>query len=303
MRLFNWFKRRPEQPQDTFQEAAADPEVQAAIEQFQRMAEMPANDAGHEHEFTEGIAIQVGAWVRIRLPNCPSFVGYTYFDRQAGFSAKGGPQNDADIGDAPPMTVRLEPMEWQWRELADKEIVELRLPQTPSWVEEFYGPQPPRGMRWGEWRQHPKIQGRFHPDFPDDIQVLIHDGGPRLSQNPGELAWARVFGRNGEVFRAILLNQPHKLTSKRQGDDLQFIVPDGSKHPLQVTQKYLMERRDWIIHPCSKCGLSELFDAPSDLMRVVFPTMPEDTTQMFTSFCPLCGGVQSVQSKKVGREQ
>jgi hypothetical protein len=65
-----------------------------------------------------------------------------------------------------------------------------------------------------------------------------------------------------------------------------------------VTDKYLRERGDWIIHPCRKCGFSELFDAPSDLIRVVFPNTPPDAQMsMFTAFCPLCGGVQGVASR------
>jgi hypothetical protein len=43
-----------------------------------------------------------------------------------------------------------------------------------------------------------------------------------------------------------------------------------------------------------------LFDAPSDLIRVVFPHMPADAQMsMFTAFCPLCGGVQGVKSRAV----
>jgi len=38
-----------------------------------------------------------------------------------------------------------------------------------------------------------------------------------------------------------------------------------------------------------------LFDAPSDLVRVIFPNLPDGAVPaMFTSFCPLCGGVQVV---------
>jgi hypothetical protein len=63
-----------------------------------------------------------------------------------------------------------------------------------------------------------------------------------------------------------------------------------------VTDKYLHERPAWTIHPCQNCGFSELFDAPSDLIRVVFPNIPPGAVmQSFTSFCPLCGGVQAIE--------
>lgn len=92
-----------------------------------------------------------------------------------------------------------------------------------------------------------------------------------------------------------MLNQPHQLKSITQGSEIKFTAPAGD-HLLMVTDKYLLERADWIIQPCDKCGLDELFDAPSDLMRVIFPGIPAGAkTQMFTSFCGLCGGVQVVQ--------
>ncbi len=43
-----------------------------------------------------------------------------------------------------------------------------------------------------------------------------------------------------------------------------------------VAERYLRERGDWIAEPCEKCGLDELFDAPSDLARATFPNAPPD---------------------------
>ena len=53
------------------------------------------------------------------------------------------------------------------------------------------------------------------------------------------------------------------------------------------------------IHECDKFVLSELFDAPSDLVRVIFPKLPPDADlEAFTSFCGFCGGVQVIESFK-----
>ena len=146
--------------------------------------------------------------------------------------------------------------------------------------------------------EHPKLRGRFLPDHPDDLQVFVHDGGPRITRIPAEAVWVTVTGIDGDVFRGRLLNQPHNLRSVRQGNEIKFVVADGAEFPVMVTDKYLREREAWVIHPCRKCGLSELFDAPSDLTRVVFPnTPPGAEVSMFTSFCPLCGGVQGVESR------
>ena len=149
-----------------------------------------------------------------------------------------------------------------------------------------------------EWQNHPKLKDKLHPEYSDDVQVLVHDGGPRLTDHRPELVWVRVTACAGSVFKGTVLNRPQQLTSIQEGSDITFLVPDGGQHPLMVTGKYLQERPDWIVHPCQQCGLTDLFDPPSDLMRVVFPNMPEGLImEMFTAFCGACGGVQVVQYK------
>jgi hypothetical protein len=113
------------------------------------------------------------------------------------------------------------------------------------------------------------------------------------------LVWVRVTGAEDDRFRARLLNQPHHLKTVCQGDEVYFVVADGCEHPIRVTDKYLRERPQWDIIPCRQCGLSELFDAPSDLIRVVFPNTPAGATMnMFTARCPLCGGFLGVKSRE-----
>lgn len=149
-----------------------------------------------------------------------------------------------------------------------------------------------------EWREHPKLKGRFLPEHPDDLQVIVHDGGPRITRSTPEAVWVRITRIDGDVFAGRVLNHPDNLSSVREGSEIKFVMPDGSEYPVMVTDRYLRERAEWIIHPCSKCGMSELFDAPSDLMRAVFPNLPPGSAMsMFTAFCPLCGGVQGVESK------
>ena len=149
-----------------------------------------------------------------------------------------------------------------------------------------------------EWRGHPHLVGRFHPDYPDDVQVIVHDGGPRITTHKPELIWVRITGCAGNMFTGRILNVPTQLTSVQQNQEIQFWVPSGSKNPVLVTTQYLAERGDWTILPCDKCGFSELFDAPSDLIRIIFPNQTKNSSmEMFTSFCPLCGGVQVVEHK------
>ncbi len=148
------------------------------------------------------------------------------------------------------------------------------------------------------WRADARLRGRFHPEYPDDLQVLVHDGGPRITDRAPEVVWVRVSGSEGDAFLGRVLNQPVGLTGVREGDVIRFVACAGAPHPVMVTGKYLRERPDWEIIPCNRCGFDELFDAPSDLMRIVFPDAPQDAVmEMFTSFCPLCGGAQVIQAR------
>ncbi len=149
------------------------------------------------------------------------------------------------------------------------------------------------------WRNHSKLKGQFLAEHPDDLQVIVHDGGPRITDRQSEAVWVTVIGCDGDIFVGRVLNQPSQLRTVQQGQQIRFIMPVGSQHPLLVTDKYLRERAAWTIYPCKKCGFAELFDAPSDLMRVVFPHIPEGAVmEAFTSFCPLCGGVQALEFRE-----
>ena len=145
------------------------------------------------------------------------------------------------------------------------------------------------------WREDPYLKNRFHPTYPDDVQVLIHNGGPRMSDRTPELVWVRVLRQMPDHFEGVILNQPENLENLKQGDLIWFITSESSPHPLYVTQKYLDQRKQWTITPCDKCGFSELFDAPMELIDKVFPERPHNCTpEGFTTFCAYCGGVQIV---------
>jgi hypothetical protein len=155
------------------------------------------------------------------------------------------------------------------------------------------------------WRTHPSLKSRFLPEHPDDLQVIVHDGGPRLSDRQPEAVWVTVTDCDGDTFSGRVLNQPSQLRTVQQGQLIRFVASSKeSELPVMVTEKYLSEKSSWTILPCQKCGFSELFDAPSDLMRVVFPNIPAGAVMdAFTSFCPLCGGVQALEFKDDGSEK
>jgi len=154
------------------------------------------------------------------------------------------------------------------------------------------------------WRTHPDLKERLHPEHPDDLQVIVHDGGPRISDRKPEAVWVTITGCDDTVFAGRVLNAPTQLRSIHQGQTIRFLTRTGVEHAVLATDRYLEERAGWSIHACDRCGLSELFDAPSDLLKVIFPNLPSGAVpEMFTSFCPLCGGVQAVEALAASPEE
>jgi hypothetical protein len=76
-----------------------------------------------------------------------------------------------------------------------------------------------------DWRNHPQLQALLHPEYPDDLQVIVHDGGPRMTDRRPEVVWVRIRTVEDNVFTAEVLNQPRQLASVRQGDRIRFIIP------------------------------------------------------------------------------
>jgi hypothetical protein len=173
-----------------------------------------------------------------------------------------------------------------------------------------------RGMNEPPWRVDRDLATRFHPEYPDDLQVTIHDGEPRRTKRQVEVCWVRATGvpyvirynvatldapipledLTGtrfvlrRVYSGVLLNQPHQLLSARAGEQVLFTHAPGQPHPLRVTPEYLSERVRWSFVPCTKCGQEHALDPMSVMIQTRFPDAPKDHVhQSFTSFCP-CGG-------------
>jgi hypothetical protein len=164
------------------------------------------------------------------------------------------------------------------------------------------------------WRHDPALARALHPDHPDDLQVIVHDGEPPPHPAPpGGLLGARdrasrhahpaarqqpakpVTSADAEwhvhpVYRGVLLNQPHHLLSCRAGDTILFLTAPGLPHPLSVTEHYLAERQRWAIVPCNACGADQTLDPPTVTAALRFPGTPAGSAPVaFTAFCP-CGG-------------
>ena len=148
---------------------------------------------------------------------------------------------------------------------------------------------------------HPSLRGRFDDEYPDDLRVIAHDGGPRFSRVAPEVVWVRVTGGDGDVWTGIVLGRSHRLSSDGS-QSIRFTVSNSGALPVMVNDRYLEERQHWVVHPCDRCGITELFDPPSDLIRAVFETEPDRIdAEGFTALCGWCGGSQFVEPRRAGR--
>jgi hypothetical protein len=235
-------------------------------------------------------------WVWIDLPweHKVRFLGFVYFDPQVGLSAKGGPENDPQQVDSPSVTVRL-PIPMPMVRLSPEEISARSLPERPQWLV-HYGPQPDPDA---PWQREPSFAGRFHEGYPDDVQVVVHDGEPRRTKRGPELCWVRITAQEpGGAYVGTLLNEPSHLETVKMGDSLRFVIDPKMEHPLHVTAEYLRERTEWVISACDKCGATECFDPPSVMARLRFPDAPAGSTPVaFTAFCPRCGGMHMLKRR------
>lgn len=264
----------------------------------------------------------VGRWARLIPEDGQSpYVGFIYVDPQQGMTIRLAPPIASDLANGrelPPgivIIMRL-PIPGALTPLENEEIAARQLPDVPEGMH-HYGPQPrPRAP----WRADEVLRPRLNPNFPDDIQVLVHDGEPRRTKRKLEECWVRITGafdcgprhvlfvpglpvseeefarrypRSSTVYSGTLLNQPHFLETVKEGDTVHFIAGGGVPRPLMVTEQYLAERSAWGMSPCAKCGFSECLDPPSLMFHTRFPdTPPGAEPQSFSSFCNLCGGIQ-----------
>lgn len=162
------------------------------------------------------------------------------------------------------------------------------------------------------WHTDPAMAGRFHPDFPDDVQVLLHEGSFRFTPARPEVMWAKLIGhvaitgpqgRRIGAYQVQLLSQPFELQSLHLHDQILAVCNNSYPYLIRVSESYLSERTDYEVLPCNQCGLPELFDTISRLIAYTFaaPPTPEADLTMFTSTCPLCGGMLVVRHKDADR--
>lgn len=167
------------------------------------------------------------------------------------------------------------------------------------------------------WHDDPALQGRFHEKYPDDVQLLIHNGSFRFTRNAPEVVWVRITsrmeferddGKQATAYKAHLLNQPHHLEGFEKGSEVLLLADTDYQYTVYATREYVLQRPDFEITPCNNCGLPELFDPVPRLIAHTFKGEAAEQMQqqietgggvVFSSLCPMCGneGQLTVKSK------
>ena len=123
-------------------------------------------------------------------------------------------------------------------------------PQTPTRPKTLIGPDDSRGgrltLKQAEERflkenLELKMLRLEIPMAQADVDVVIHDGGTRLTDRRPELAWVRVTGGDSDVFLGRMLNRSHQPVTVPEDGEIQFVAPEGIKHRQMVTSKYLRD--------------------------------------------------------------
>jgi hypothetical protein len=174
------------------------------------------------------------------------------------------------------------------------------------------------------WRTDPNLQGKFHPQFADDLQVMVHDGEPRRTNKQPEACFVRVTSVVGvlrmphapqntpppvpssmlqwtqrPIYRGTLLNQPFGLTTVKQNQTIEFVTSPGLPHPLQISLQYAQERVKWCLEPCTGCGADQTLDPMTEMAKTRFPNLDHGSIPVaFSAFCP-CGGTLALVSAEV----
>lgn len=141
------------------------------------------------------------------------------------------------------------------------------------------------------WQQDVRLQGVL--ENGNEVSVLVYDGSFRMTATRPETVRVRLTRASGDLYQGVILDQPQHVTSVQQGSEI-WLKPLHHSHPVMLAPRYMQERPQWQVHPCHQCGFEDLFDAPSDLIAEIFHTGAQHVT-MFSTICPLCGGVQAVQ--------
>jgi hypothetical protein len=242
------------------------------------------------------------AWTWIRI-NGQMMLGFTYHDPAAGPSAKGALVHSDSLKDdvrraidRPDNTVRLGHGVYTPEPLAPEMIARFELPAEPEWMRFFLpSSQTPASSTSRPWRTDPALVGRFHPSFPDDLQVDFY-----FAASVGrERMWVQTDAVDGDIggYAAVLLNQPHAPRAViDKGARVSYRIAPGMPNPLWVSPAMQANMRDWSTK-CAACG----FDMPLEpIDNIVGPHVAaahQRPHEILGMRCPSCGNEIEVKRR------
>ena len=86
------------------------------------------------------------------------------------------------------------------------------------------------------WREHAMLKARFLPDYPDDLQVVVHDGGPQITRNEPEVVWVENNCTEGN-YDIVIGNEQYLLS----GDG--YLMPIKKDQPPPDLRYFKQPRR------------------------------------------------------------
>lgn len=149
------------------------------------------------------------------------------------------------------------------------------------------------------WHGDPDLQGLFHPDCPDDVEVLFFFPHKRVK----EKMWVRLQQIRPDIggYQGELLNSSYTLNALTKGRQIMLRKSPGLPAPFYLTPEMLENQRDWDIH-CTSCGFDAVFRPIGELASMQFPDAPDGALPVaFTTRCPLCKDTMTLELKETKR--
>lgn len=217
-------------------------------------------------------------------------LAFRYVDRQAGPSAKGAflagiDPTTGEVATAatrPEVTVRIDPR-MQMTALSAADVARLGLPAEPEWMQ-FFKP--------GPWTSDPRLAGKFHPEYPDDLQASFFFP----STGNVEQMWVRLERAEPalEAYAGKLLNTAHADASIAAGTTVLIRPAPGASIPVWLSPAVQENLRDWTAK-CSACGFDLVVEPVSALLARQFANAPPGATfEALTTRCAMCRNTQMV---------
>jgi WD40 repeat protein len=152
------------------------------------------------------------------------------------------------------------------------------------------------------WRNDPVLRGKFHPEYPDAVAVIVHEREGGIAGHKPVSMWVELFDKRGDVYVGTVRSES-PLSTVSEGDTLLFVAVEKAKQFVHITPQYLEERKSWRFEPCRKCGFPMGFEPPSVLLeRAVSNPADRDRTVKCAVPCPVCDGQQMLVRRDGGDE-